>query len=227
MSADLKAEFLTVPQVAGLLWLHENGSIQLLPEAQELDSTLNEAFLLHGTRPVTIPKIMHAGLNERVNQRGYFGSGTYLAEDAGKADQYTGLDRRFQSRGDLADLHGLLYYSPRDACKPRHAGDVFYMFLCRAALGYPIQSFDGEWSTCGQHRVRTQDRKFRNTNELSPIPTSTTGRTNHHSLIIERYDESVSATVWKPRRAVQRYREFVFTHSDRTYPQYLLAVQRA
>eukprot|EP00929_Paragymnodinium_shiwhaense_P100108 TRINITY_DN62166_c0_g1_i1.p1 TRINITY_DN62166_c0_g1~~TRINITY_DN62166_c0_g1_i1.p1 ORF type:complete len:1382 (-),score=248.74 TRINITY_DN62166_c0_g1_i1:21-4166(-) len=254
MSAHLKLEGLHAPNVRGGIWTHRSGGVAALPEASELDAELNETFLFHGTRPVTIPKIMHPGLNERVNQRGFFGAGTYLAECAGKADQYTDIDARLESKGGpLHDLHELLYVpEPKRGeggqdkklpVKPQHPGDVFYIFLCRAAIGFPVHSYDGkkdigfdDFSSCGQtpapdqRNVRQEDRKGRMTAELAPISSVESGkpcRTHYHSLIIEKADDDVYHRLWHQRRhCVWRYREFVFTHSERTYPQYLLAVQR-
>lgn len=48
--------------------------------------TINEVFLMHGTRPETVLPILRAGLNERFSG-GHFGAGSYLAEVADKINQ--------------------------------------------------------------------------------------------------------------------------------------------
>eukprot|EP01043_Picozoa_sp_COSAG02_P112931 COSAG02_NODE_49149_length_328_cov_1.572052_2_plen_58_part_01 len=56
-----------------------------------------------------------------------FGEGSYLAEDAGKCDHYTGEpDVSYKEAVELNSLHDLLYESSDD-----HPGDVCYLLICR------------------------------------------------------------------------------------------------
>eukprot|EP00947_MAST-08B_sp_MAST-8B-sp1_P006326 g6326.t1 len=83
---------------------------------------LNEVFLLHGTKPDVVEKIVERGFDERVgNLNGLFGAGIYFAENSSKSNQYV-------------------------ASRPRD--DRFYMFLARVRLGTP-QHVQG---TCQRRR---------------------------------------------------------------------------
>lgn len=97
-----------------------------LPVSKEI----NEGFLLHGTKPDTVKKILSDGLNERFSG-GLFGHGSYLAEDPAKSDQYATPDAGCRALAGHAE-----------GCE----GDVCYMFLCRTVLGWFVQTMDGETS---------------------------------------------------------------------------------
>eukprot|EP00392_Amoebophrya_sp_AT5.2_P010176 g10229.t1 len=59
--------------------------------ADDLDSSLNEVFLVHGTRSATAAiGIAEGGLRMSYARGGVFGRAIYLAEDAGKSLGYTG-----------------------------------------------------------------------------------------------------------------------------------------
>merc|ERR1712151_410966 len=92
----------------------------------ELDRTVNELYLSHGTKPDVVLSVISNGLNERYSG-GLFGQGTYFAEDLGKNDQYVTEDSKY---GEHRDLHKELYGDVR------HPGNVFYVFLCRVTLGH-------------------------------------------------------------------------------------------
>ena len=55
----------------------------------------NEVVLLHGTKPGVVADIMCNGLDPSLAMAGKFGSGTYLAEDAAKVDQYMTEDKEW------------------------------------------------------------------------------------------------------------------------------------
>ena len=64
--------------------------------APTLAKEANETMLLHGTSPEKLLSLLSNGLNERFsgsNAGTAFGDGIYLAEDAGKTDQYVSIDR--------------------------------------------------------------------------------------------------------------------------------------
>lgn len=48
----------------------------------------------------------------------------------------------------------------------------------------------------------------------------------YHSQLVERTPAEELAQIPQGRPIVERYREFVTTHSERIYPEYLLAVRR-
>jgi hypothetical protein len=175
---------------------------------------VNEAFLMHGTNAGVLFNILSRGMNERFAGAAYgaaYGEGSYLAEDAGKNDQYTKVDSQLSS---ISELHKRLY-----AHNVPHPGKVFYILVCRVALG---------------HHARTQQMltQTMRENKASPISTDT-GRpvfpqtyreldtvagvsppVHNHSLLADIF--GVGA----------RYREFIVFHSEYIYPEYLLAYQR-
>ena len=127
----------------------------------------------------------------------------YLAEDVGKTDQYVTPDNKYDRS---SDLHKRLY-----GRTVRHPGDVYYLLVCRAALGYPIrtQAF-GQKATSmddGQPVFPINFRELANVAGVQPPIT-------HHSLIAELGTQIV------------RYREFVVFHGEYVMPEYLIAYQR-
>jgi hypothetical protein len=96
----------TVVQTYQQLWM-----------AAELDASVNEKYLWHGTKPELpdgtdlIDIIEKNGFDERVGAlSGMFGAGVYFADMCSKSDQY---------------------------CTPRRGGRHFYLFLSRVMLGVP------------------------------------------------------------------------------------------
>ena len=87
----------------------------------ELDEAVNEVFLLHGTDPTKVLQIAREGLNERFSSRSCFGFGSYMAEDAGKVDQYIKPDEFHHWRNKT--LHDKLYVHRR------HPGKTLESFL--------------------------------------------------------------------------------------------------
>jgi hypothetical protein len=68
-----------------------------------------------------------------------FGEGLYLAEDAGKADQYATVDKAH----DIDSvIHNRLYSDGEGLGVCAHPGDVCYVLVCRAAMGLPIVTVD-------------------------------------------------------------------------------------
>ena len=171
----------------------------------QMRANVNEAFLMHGTKPHVVIDIISKGMNERyagAAAGALFGQGSYLAEDAGKCDQYTMMDLQL----DGSDLHKRLY-SP----SVPHPGKVFYILVCRVARGYHV-------------RTETNSRPFKsadtgqpifpvNERELSPVKGISAPNILHHSLLADVIH-------------IMRYREIIVFHSDYIYPEYLLAYQR-
>ena len=69
-------------------------SMAALPPLASRDGELNEALLLHGTKPQHLHSLLFDGLDPQVSSDGLFGRGVYFAEDAAKIDQYVGVDTR-------------------------------------------------------------------------------------------------------------------------------------
>lgn len=171
-----------------------------------LHADVNEVRLLHGTRPDTVLILLSNGPNERFSG-GLFGCGTYLAEDAGKNDQYVTCDRSTGQRG-LKELHCRLYTKDNV-----HPGNVYYLFLCRTVLGrfVPTKSgADGATPTDGSGSkvfANSQRRELGYISDLSPP-------VHYHALLAELGGQ------------IARFREFVQFRDARIYPEYLLAYQR-
>jgi hypothetical protein len=92
----------------------------------------------------------------------------------------------------------------------RHPGDVFYVLVVRAALGFPLRTQQtGKKATSMDTREQIFPKSFR---ELSPVPG--VPAIVHHSLIAELGN------------AIERYREFVLFHSEYVHIEYLIAYHR-
>lgn len=169
-----------------------------------LNEKANEKLLAHGTKPGAVAQILASGLNERFCSSAVFGQGTYLAEDAGKCDQYAAIDREL---GDFPELHELLY---REGGAP-HPSNIRYLFICRVALGAAVHTVDGSADTISGAPVWAKNAPVGS--ELAAVPGSSPP-VPYHSLIVETGGR------------VARYREVVLTHGERVYPEYLVAYQR-
>jgi len=176
-----------------------------LPPA--LDVANNEALLVHGTLSTWILTILADGFNERLSYRGLPGRGSYLAEDPGKADQYTDEDREYAGpEAPLHELHKRLYRQGRP-----HPSSVRYMLICRVVLGHAIRSRDGFTSLDhrGDFGVYGNDEE----RELAEIP-GVSPRARFHAWVVESGG------------TVERCQEVVQFHADRIFPEYLLAYRR-
>jgi hypothetical protein len=167
----------------------------------------NEAILLHGTSPDRLLALLSTGFNEHysgTNAGTAFGDGVYLAEDVGKTDQYVGADSAYDPS---SDLHKRLY----SRAFARHPGDVFYVLVVRAALGFPLRTqYMGEAATSMDNDAPIFPVNFR---ELSPVR-GVTPHILHHSLIAELGKD------------ILRYREFVLFNSNYMHIEYLIAYHR-
>ena len=120
---------------------------------------------------------------------------------------------------------GLLCPSPElattPAPSPSPAGarpanpNVFYAIICRAALGHFVATSDGETSLPSRPGEKPHPIFAKGTSkrELAPIPESPRG-TLYHSMCVQIGGK------------VKRHREFVVFHSDRIYPEYVVAFNR-
>ena len=109
-----------------------------------------------------------------------------LAEDVGKNDQYCGLDSHYDSS---KDIHKRLY----DASHTKHPGKVFYIVVCRVALGHHIRNETGGVFALGGRCRR----------ELCQVP-GTMPPVSPPSLLASHN---------------LRYREFIVFHSKYIYPE--------
>ena len=175
-----------------------------------LDRNLNEVMLLHGTKPECVRTVILQGLNERfagTSSGSAFGEAIYLAEDAGKTDQYVTVDvTNDQGNEETTQLHRRLY-GPENP----HRGNVFYIIVCRVTLGCPVRT--QEYGR-GARSMDTGERIFPiSFRELATVP-GVDPPVHYHSLIAELGG------------SIARYREFILTHGERIRPEYVIAYQR-
>jgi serine/threonine protein kinase len=173
----------------------------------DLRVDVNEALLMHGTNAGVLFNILSTGMNERyagTAAGAAYGEGSYLAEDAGKNDQYTKVDPQYDGS---SELHKRLY-----AHGARHQGMVFYILVCRVALGHQVRTQErGRLATSTDTGRRVFPISFRELDTVAGVSPPV----HHHSL---RAPDPTPSQV--------RYREFIVFHSEYIYPEYLLAYQR-
>ena len=184
-----------------------------------LSQACNEVILLHGTNPDRLFDLLSTGLNERFSGTGAgtaFGDGVYLAEDAGKTDQYVSPDSAYNPS---SELHKRLYSETMP-----HPDDVFYVLVARAALGFPVRtqrtldnSKKAKTHDLRAARVTSMDNNAPvfpvNCRELSAVP-DVMPKIFHHSLIAELGKD------------IARYREFVLFHGEYVHIDYVIAYHR-
>ena len=174
----------------------------------DLRVDVNEAFLMHGTNAGVLFNILSQGMNERfagTAAGAAYGEGSYLAEDAGKNDQYTKVDPQYDGS---SELHKRLYaHGAR-----HHPGKVFYILVCRVALGHHVRTKQaGRDATSTDTGRRVFPISFRELDTVAGVSPPV----HHHSLLAP-----------DPTPSQVRYREFIVFHSEYIYPEYLLAYQR-
>ena len=163
----------------------------------DLEKGCNEVRLLHGTKPELALSILQNGMNERFAGAS---AGTAFGDGSYFADDAGKIDQYVtrDRKYDSSDLlHSRLYSGTE-----KHPGNVFYGFVCRVALGHTVM-FKDKQAGCFNPNARRR--------ELCNMP-NTEPPTPYHSLMAS---------------GVYRYTEYVVFHSDLTYPEYLLAFQRA
>jgi len=165
------------------------------------DESINEVFLLHGTKPEVLFNVLSNGLDEGFSD-GLFGQGTYLGENPCKNDQYVTVDASKARSGDIKKLHDVLYKGDIT-----HPGGVYYLLLCRAAMGYYACTKDAETIDGSSKSLWAINQRV-----LGQIPNSSY---NYHSLVAKTGDR------------ILRHREFIMFKGARVYPEYVLAYQRA
>jgi hypothetical protein len=173
----------------------------------QLCADVYEAVLMHAPpNPAVLLSILSTGLNERfsgTNAGTAYGDGIYFAEDAGKNDQYAGVDEQYEA---TSELHKRLYRNG-----VRHPGKVYYLLVCRVAVGHHVRTHQS-----GRNARSVDDGSavfpisFR---ELAAVP-DVTPPVHYHTLLADVLGTGA------------RYREVIVFHSERIYPEYVLAYQR-
>ena len=124
----------------------------------------------------------------------------------GKCDQYVRPDETHDKSGGLKDLHERLY---KDV---KHPGKVYYLLMCRVALGHHVRTIDS-----GRNAVSADDGSIKvfpvSFRELAPVP-GVQPVVYYHSLLADIKSKGY------------RYREIIVFHSNYIYPEYLVAYHR-
>jgi len=153
-------------------------------------------------------------MNERFTTVALFGMGCYLAEDAGKTNQYVHGDSRI---GDFPDLHRRLYPSSGHVKFPKYPYKAYYLLVCRVVMGY----------ACRVRCISMRKSRYENIDfpgfpiwvdvdtrrELCPIPGIKPDML-FHSIFAQKGGD------------ILRYRELVQFHSQRIIPEYILCYTR-
>uniref|UniRef100_A0A7S4B746 Poly [ADP-ribose] polymerase n=1 Tax=Chrysotila carterae TaxID=13221 RepID=A0A7S4B746_CHRCT len=170
-------------------------------DEMSVDSQLNEVFLLHGTKPDLLFKILSNGLVEGFCG-GIFGQGNYLAENPCKNDQYVAVDKERDFYGGLKQLHDMLYPAGVE-----HPGNVYYLLVCRVVMGHYVRTDDASTILkSGGKALWAKDERV--LAQIADTPF------HYHSLVAETGG------------VIQRHREFLVFKGTRIYPEYVLAYQR-
>jgi len=101
-----------------------------IPGSEALDQLVNEKYLLHGSKPQFVPKILCEGLTRG---GGLFGPGVYLSDYVEKIDQYT------THKGETIPAAAADAFSSLSPALSKAHGDVFYGFVVRTLLGETLK----------------------------------------------------------------------------------------
>jgi hypothetical protein len=196
-------------------------SLSELPSALgvQLDPSVNEQLLLHGTKPEVLHQLLSCGLSEKFSD-GIFGKGLYFAETVTKNDQYTTEDP-FYSCPTGTGLHAELY--PNGPCD---MGAVHYVVVCRVMMGCFVRTQkrlpDGELEDMDRSGESVWSVGRASRRELKRVRTTHSypgARIHYHSLVAETLPKDQGG-------CVERHREFVQFHRERVFPAYVLAYRR-
>ncbi len=180
----------------------------------QLRGDVNEAMLMHGTNPGVMLSMLSTGPNERfsgTNAGTAYGDGTYFAEDAGKNDQYTAVDERYDVG---SELHKRLY-----AHGVRHPGKVYYLLVCRVAMGHHVRTQDSVNQPVLTLPVAPRDSPLSIDDGLPIFPISFRELAVVPNVMPPVHYHALLADVLAIRA---RYREIVVFHSEFVYPEYVL-----
>jgi len=190
--------------------------LDAVASTMEMDLSVSERLLWHGTTSDLIMAILQNGMNERFSD-GHFGKGLYLAEDAAKMDQYVTSDRA----GDpnFANLHDALF----TANGLEHPGKLYYGLACRSLLGFSVFTKDGQESSDSNEALKRSPAGIpvfsgSDQRELAAIP-EVKPLTPFQSMVVENGAKESGY-------ALARHREFVVMHAAQILPEYIVAYRR-
>jgi len=201
--------------------------LEVADRGEGYETIANEVHLLHGLGdPSKVHTIASGGFNEHfsgANAGTMFGSGIYMAEDAGKCDQYcrpVSNELMWDSPSCLSKLLGSGTHDLRGK-------ELRFIFVCRTLLGCIVQVGSDR-----EHRLGTQEPVFApgiNKRELALIPDYIINTpTHYHSELAEicpgphvapdTHTEALGNSL--------RFREFIAFRNTLIYPEFLVAYTR-
>jgi hypothetical protein len=193
-----------------------------LPGFVTLNSDVNETYLLHGAPTCVVDKILLNGCDARYsgsNAGTMFGEGCYFAEDGCKVDQYTGVEPEEFDDGFVA--RDWLYPGGESEHPKGYGSGVFYVVLCRVALGASLTTKHGIQNgntKCVDPKATADGQVFFNDRNkvLNEIPEASASGVAmpYHSLLAELGG------------SIHRHREFIHFDGAMVYPEILLAYKR-
>jgi len=184
-------------------------NIKTYSENQELDKSVNEFFLFHGTKNETIDKIIAEGFDERfAEEAGMYGPGIYFAENSSKANQYVSCPN--------CD-GGAIKKGEKMEC--RCQGEIEYrIILARVCLGTPFLSKDySHW------RNSKEERNDKTKIGYSPFPKTGCELCSNSGSC---YHDSVYAEDKTRGGDFLRMREFIVYDKRQTYPEFIIHYKR-
>jgi len=188
---------------------------------------IHEVHLLHVLKDPTLAEdIVSGGFNEHFagTQTGILfsnGPGIYMAEDAGKVNQY---GRAVSNDAEKEKMCTLFYTSLH---LPPQDNKLYYMFVCRAALGCIEQVGKDR-----DHRLGTQEPVFADgthKKELAYVPEIDKPRTRFQTELAESTGGGghVAEDTHKEHLGNElQFREFISYKGNRIYPEFLIAYSR-
>ena len=179
-------------------------------EMPELDASINEKLLMHGTAAATVPLILAAGFNRMMGKEGadypgLFGPGNYMAEDVAKTNHYVKHEgyQLFNARLGL-------FNQPK----------TYYVLVVRTLLGCATHVANPS----GGHVNDTVDMKGRRVygrTKLLLLGGPGYNRPMYDSVIVEH-----GSTLRGPPSSGGKFREFLVQNNERILPIMLVAYKR-
>lgn len=194
----------------------------------KLDEDVNEKLLVHGTSTDVVEKIIKNGFTRAFAAGAAFGPGIYMAEDAGKNDQYCKSGRRPWGRGRKSGA--LLAPTPEQAAGAEYLAanlrittkdPVYYILVCRTILGCAAHVAGGSASGSGPQTnakdIRDAQRVYNNAGDANAPGV--------HSVVVEH--RNVIGEARGIGQGGLRFREFVIGETGQLLPIFLIAYKRS
>ena len=195
----------------------------------EVDDTVNEALLFHGTNSNSVDIICTTGLDDRVGEtKSLLGPGLYFAENSSKADDYCAPCSKEEKKEGSGEREGSEGEEQEEEGGERE--NICHMFLCRVAIGHAQVKFkpsiDPEKYQSHSERMKAQLSVPRRPDCVRHCATQC-----HHRLYSSNIAEC--KRTYKEREPagqetpyLDRYREYVAYDRNVCYPELLVAFKR-